>query len=113
MTNPYQSLSIASAVLYGFTMAGVLMLVWIGWLRTRQFGYLVLAAWALATMARMAFSYLPMVQSFLGKPANSDSTFRVIMWSNLLGTIVTAVLLLTGIGLLVFGQRRPSSQPQA
>ncbi len=59
MTSSYSALSFFYFILHGFAMAGVLVIVWFGWLRTRQIGYLVLASWALATMGGTAFSYLP------------------------------------------------------
>jgi hypothetical protein len=84
--------------------------VWVGWLRTRQTGFLVLAAWCLVSMAGTAITYLPLMQSFLGQSVSGQSTGLLIMWINLLRTIVASLLLLTGIGLLVFSQPR-TGQP--
>ena len=114
MSTPYFALSIASMFVYGFTMAGVLVCVWIGWLRTRHVGYLILAAWSLVSMAGMAASYLPAMQSWFGRSANSQVTQQLVMWINLLRTIVSSLLLLAGIGLLVFQQPRLGSptEPQ-
>ena len=113
MANQYQVLSLVSMVLFGFGMAGVIVIVWIGWLRTRQLGYLVLAAWALTTAAGMATSYLPALQSFFGKPMNQDAMLKMMMWTNLVRTLVSSALLVFGLGLLVFAQRRDVSPPRA
>ena len=102
-----------SMILYGFGMAGVLVIVWIGWLRTRRAGYLVLAVWAIAAMAGMAASYLPLLQVVMGKTLNSDNTVRMMMWLNLFRTIVSSALLLTGLALLVFGPKRDLEQRPA
>ena len=105
MTNTYSAFSFFNLTLHGFAMAAVIVIVWLGWLRTREPGYLVLAGWALASMAGMALYYVPTVQAFFGGPRNSNSTMQFMMWSNLIRTIVTSVLLLAGLGLLVFGRR--------
>ena len=109
MNNSYQAPSIANMVLFGFAMAGVLVIVWLGWLRTRHIGYLVLAAWALASMAGIAMTYFPTVATLAGKPAG----YEVMIWLHLIRVIVTSVLLLTGLGLLVFRDRPSPAQSGA
>ena len=113
MTSSLQWLSIVNTVLFGFEMAGVLVIVWIGWLRTRRVAYIVLAGWALATLAGIATAYLPFVQSIFGGTNNSQTTYQIMMWINLLRTLVSSVLLLAGLGMLVFNERRAEPQPGA
>ena len=119
MNNPsqvfstYQAFSIANMVLFGFAMAGVLVIVWIGWLRTRHIGYLVLAAWALTTMAGMAISYLPIAAALAGQPGGYEVAQKFMLWLHLLRVIVTSLLLLAGMGLLVFRDGRSAPRPGA
>jgi len=110
MTQIYHALSIANLLLYGFCTAGVLVIVWIGWLRTRQVAYLVLAAWALSVMAGAALSYLPWFLSVSGL-GGQTSTTHVVMWMNLARTVLSSALLLLGLGLLVFGRPRLGGVP--
>ena len=93
-------------------MAGVLVIVWLGWLRTRQPGYLVLGAWALVAMTGMAINYLPSLQLLFGMPSNSNATMQLMIWLNLVRTVVGSILLLAGLGLLVFAPRRTTPQDE-
>ena len=99
--------SIASLVLTGLGMGGALIIVWIGWLRTRRWAYLVLAAWALVTMLGVAVQsvVLPGLQMRLG--ANMSFLYIVFPFVR---SFVTLVLLLLGLGMLVFAERKPGAE---
>ncbi len=100
--------SIAVLMLTGLGMGGVLVIVWIGWLRTRRSAYLVLAAWALVTMLGVAAQsvLLPGLQMRFG--ANESFPIHIIF--QLVRSFVTFVLLLLGLGMLVFGERKPAGE---
>ncbi len=100
--------SIASLVLTGLGMGGALIIVWIGWLRTRRSAYLVLAAWALVTMLGVAVQsvVLPGLQMRFG----TTSSFPIFMVFQLVRSVVTLVLLLLGLGMLVFAERKPAEE---
>jgi hypothetical protein len=100
--------SIASLVITGLGMGGVLIIVWIGWLRTRRSAYLVLAAWALVTMLGVAAQsvVLPQLQMRFG----ANTSFPIFMVFQLARSFVTLVLLLLGLGMLVFGERSPAGE---
>ena len=99
---------IANTVLYGLGMAGVLIIVWMGWLRTRRFGYLVLAAWALACILGTAVQslVLPVIQLRFG----ANTNVQIFMWwFPTLSLMVTMVVLLLGLSMLVFRERTPGA----
>ena len=100
--------SIASLVLTGLGMSGVLIIVWIGWLRTRRSAYLVLAGWALATMLGMAAQavILPGLQMRFA----ANTSFPIYMIFQLVRSFVTFILLLLGLGMLVFAERKPAGE---
>ncbi len=77
--------------------------MWIGWLRTRRLAYLVLAAWALAGLFGLALGsvLLPVLQTRLGVQSISLTMGILFVQS-----VVTSVLLLLGLGMLVFGERK-------
>ena len=104
MTSSYQWISIAMMILHGFAMAAALVIVWIGWLRTRRLAYLVLAGWTVVSMLGIALQsiFLPSVQSRFGV----EASVSVVLGFQLLRSIVTSVLLLVGLGMLVFGPRQ-------
>lgn len=103
-----QWLSMTNMILGGLGMAGVLIIVWIGWLRTRRFAYLVLGAWALTTMFGIAVSAFFFPAMRLG--GNVDVS--VVMWVQLIRSVVSSVLLVLGLGMLVLGERRVESPGQ-
>jgi hypothetical protein len=113
MASHHQFFAIVNMVLFGLEMAGVLIIVWMGWLRARRFAYLILAAWALANIVGMVASSvaLPLIQTRWGTPGGQAVGLQVYMWMNIARTLVTSVLLLVGLGLLVRGEARPVAQP--
>jgi hypothetical protein len=106
----HQWFSIAMMILHGFAMAAALVIVWIGWLRTRRFAYLVLGAWAIVSMLGLAVQsmVLPSVQ---GRFAELNSV-SFMLGFQLLRSIVTSVLLLAGLGMLVFGPRQAGASSE-
>ena len=107
----YSWLSLASTIFFGLGMAGALIIVWMGWLRTRRIAYLVLAAWALVSMAGAATSwfYLPLTQKM---SVSHEAALQLTMALNIARTVVSSILLLAGLGLLVFGDQRRTERPE-
>jgi hypothetical protein len=100
-----QWISTVQAILTGLTTAGVLTIVWIGWLRTRRIGYLVLAAWSLTVLLGVVMQslYFPIVQTFLGNNVRNQMRYEFFMWAQLIRSLVSGALLIAGLALLVFG----------
>jgi hypothetical protein len=110
MMMSHSFLSIVSTFLFSLGMAGALIIVWMGWLRTRRIGYLILAAWAIVAMAGAATSwfYLPLTRKM---SVSSQAALQITLALNIGRTVISSVLLLTGLWLLVFGE--PRNAPRA
>ena len=103
VTASFQWISIANLILNGMAMAGVLILVWIGWLRTRRLAFLVLAAWSLSVMFGLGLqSFWPFVTQLFGG-GGAQMRYELLMWAQLFRSLLSTVLLITGLGLFVFG----------
>jgi hypothetical protein len=110
MKQHYPFLAIAAMIISGFGIAGALIVVWMGWLRTRRKAYLLLAAWAFINMASQAisWSFWPLSQKM---SINQEVAFQLMMCFNLGHALVSYLLLLAGFGLLVFSEPR-TTRPQ-
>jgi hypothetical protein len=106
ISSQYQWLSFVSVMGSGATMTATLIIVWMGWLRTRRIAFLVLAAWALSVMLGIGVqSFSPMfLQWVFGGGTNGQQTYLFMMGFNLIRLIISSALLLAGLGSLVFGQ---------
>ena len=104
-----QWISAVQAILSGLTTAGVLTIVWIGWLRTRRIGYLILAAWSLTVLFGVVMQslYFPIAQTFLGNSLSNQMRYEFLMWAQLIRSLVSGALLLAGLALLVLGRSLP------
>lgn len=92
-------------ILIGFSTAAVLVIVWIGWLRTRRLGYLVLAAWTLTVMMGSAMQtsfFFPAVQYLFGNTLSQESRVELLMWAQLIRLLISTALLIGGLLMLVF-----------
>jgi hypothetical protein len=108
----YPILGIVTMIISGFGIAGVLIVLWMGWLRTRRKAYLLLAAWAFINMASLAisWSFWPLSQKM---SINSQVALQLMMCFNVGHALVSYLLLLGGFGLLVFSEQRRTARPEA
>lgn len=92
-------------ILNGLLLAMMLMVVWIGWLRQRRVGFLVLVAWALVALFGMLGEWLsfPYAHDLLRKLFPSPATDVLTVLPLVLSSLVSSALLLAGLALLVFG----------
>ena len=107
----YPLLGIVTMIISGFGIAGVLIVVWMGWLRTRRKAYLLLAAWAFVSIVSLAisWSFWPLSQKM---SISSEVALQLMMCFNLGHALVSYLLLLGGFGLLVFSEPR-ATRPEA
>ncbi len=101
-------LQLASLLVHGLFLTATLVVCWLGWLRHRHPGYLVLLAWDCGSLFLLATSWL--LPSLLGRIAPAASSgqnqYWFILGLNLIGFVLNSSLLLLGLALLVFRKPR-------
>src|SRR5436305_4622426 len=86
----------------------ILAIVWIGWMRHRHIGFLWLAGWALVSLINVlgSWTWMPIVQNLMNKMfGGTTSSFPLAMLPQLASSMISTLLLLTGIALLVFHRK--------
>jgi hypothetical protein len=110
MLKTYSVLSALNLIMISLAMGGTLAIAWIGWLRTRRLAYLILVAWALATLVSyaMSWAFWPVTQKM---SMSQEASLQLNALINLGSTIVRSLLLLAGLGLLVFSEPPQTPAP--
>jgi hypothetical protein len=98
-----------SGIVHTVFTAAMLAVVWIGWRRQRQIGFLVLAAWALVALFNMIGPWLwfSFAQSLLAKIFPGVQTHLLAVLPNIAAGLLSSLLLLSGLALRCFVHSRP------
>ncbi len=104
MTPAYTWIFTASAVFHALVFIVTLVVVWIGWLRQRRIGFLVLVVWVLVGLFNIMGPalWMAVASGWLTKLFPTVPQHLVTVLPNVLGSFVSSVLLMTGLALLVF-----------
>jgi hypothetical protein len=111
MDRNFTALMIGNSVLHGFIYAAILAVTWIGWIRHRRAGYLVLVFWALTALIGVAA--IPFINLFAQRfirdafPATPVGSLSLAV--GFLFQLISSACLLTGMAMLVFGRQAASS----
>ena len=104
MTPAYTWIFIASAIFHAVVFIVTLVVVWIGWLRQRRVGFLVLAVWGLVALFNVAGPALvfPFGSVWFQKLFPHVPQHLLVTFPSIIGSGVSSLLLLAGLALLVF-----------
>jgi len=97
-----------NGIAHALLMVATLVVVWIGWVRHRHVGFLWLAGWALVALINAvgSWTWMPIVQNLMNKMfGGTTNNYPLMVLPQLASSMVSTLLLLTGIALLVFHRK--------
>ena len=101
-------LFIFTRIVHTLLMLAILVVVWIGWLRQRHMGFLLLVGWALVALINVVgtWTWMPIAQNLMLKifpGASSNYVLRGL--PSVASSLLSTLLLLTGLAMLVFHRK--------